>query len=668
MTNRWCFSVLLSLLFSTAQAQVQVGQSDDFESGTTQNWREGATSTNPPTVVNTGGPEGAGDAYLEAISSGNGGPGGRQVVFNRQQWTGDFIAAGVISVSVDVKNDGSAPLNMRIGFELAPGDNRFISAAQTVPADGLWRKLTFDVSQGGLTSVGGAMSYTQVMSGVTEARIFSNAVSDWRGELAVSTMGLDNIAAIGNVIPPVADAGLPQFLSDSDENGSEEVTLDGSGSSDPNGNIVSYDWEEDEQSIATGVNPTVTLSRGVHEITLIVTDNDGETGDDTVTVTVGLFVVGDLREVPNIGGSSANEAAILKVDQVSGTADESIKVQINDASTGGLINEVSYLNPDFGANGITVYPGVSPSGGPGIGVWGSRRSDGLSIIQIKDPTNGALIRNVFPLSAAWGVLEVEAIPNIGTGGGYGVAALAMNNQSGLMIVQLRDAATNTLLRNVFPLGFGWFPISMEIIPDIGGGVPGIAVLSQRVSDQLTIVQVRNAADGTLVRNVFPLGFGFTPLEMRAVLDSNGDNVWDIATRMTRNSDGLEVLQVRDTLGNTFIANHFPLPMPAWVTFLNAIQPIDNNGTSNLGVLSARISDGQMLVQVRDTLTRNLTNNTFLIGPPWVAGITYRSFADFNGNNVSEIAALNRNSVTDAHLLQIRDAASGAVLRNIPINP
>ncbi|MFW6154549.1 MAG: right-handed parallel beta-helix repeat-containing protein, partial [Planctomycetota bacterium] len=42
--------------------------------------------------------------------------------------------------------------------------------------------------------------------------------------------------------PPVADAGDDQTVTDSDENGSEDVTLDGSGSYDPDGTIDSYVW------------------------------------------------------------------------------------------------------------------------------------------------------------------------------------------------------------------------------------------------------------------------------------------------------------------------------------------------------------------------------------------------------------------------------------------
>jgi hypothetical protein len=86
---------------------------------------------------------------------------------------------------------------------------------------------------------------------------------------------------------PTANAGPDQTVTDADNDGSELVTLDGTGSSDPDGTITSYEWLEDGQQIATGVAPSVTFDVGVHTVTLRVTDNDGQQDTDTVEITVG---------------------------------------------------------------------------------------------------------------------------------------------------------------------------------------------------------------------------------------------------------------------------------------------------------------------------------------------------------------------------------------------
>ena len=85
---------------------------------------------------------------------------------------------------------------------------------------------------------------------------------------------------------PVANAGIDQSVTDSDGNGSETVILIGSASFDPDGTIVDYGWSEGGTNLGSGVSPSVSLSVGVHTVTLTVTDNGGAVGTDTVVITV----------------------------------------------------------------------------------------------------------------------------------------------------------------------------------------------------------------------------------------------------------------------------------------------------------------------------------------------------------------------------------------------
>ncbi|WPP50133.1 tandem-95 repeat protein [Catalinimonas niigatensis] len=85
---------------------------------------------------------------------------------------------------------------------------------------------------------------------------------------------------------PIANAGEDQSVLDSDNNGTQTVTLDASSSSDEDGSIVSYVWTEGGSQIATGASPSVNLAVGPHTITLTVTDDDAATSTDQVTITV----------------------------------------------------------------------------------------------------------------------------------------------------------------------------------------------------------------------------------------------------------------------------------------------------------------------------------------------------------------------------------------------
>jgi hypothetical protein len=84
---------------------------------------------------------------------------------------------------------------------------------------------------------------------------------------------------------PVADAGDDQ-TAPADSTGYAAVTLDGTGSTDVDGDSLTYSWKEDGTEIATGATPNVSLAVGVHEVVLAVTDPSGAADADTVAVTV----------------------------------------------------------------------------------------------------------------------------------------------------------------------------------------------------------------------------------------------------------------------------------------------------------------------------------------------------------------------------------------------
>ncbi|WP_373033810.1 immunoglobulin-like domain-containing protein, partial [Sulfurovum sp.] len=79
---------------------------------------------------------------------------------------------------------------------------------------------------------------------------------------------------------PIADAGGDLVVALE-----QNVTLDGSLSQDLDGEIIAYEWSENSTILSTDVAFTkVGLSRGIHEITLKVTDNEGAFSTDTVIV------------------------------------------------------------------------------------------------------------------------------------------------------------------------------------------------------------------------------------------------------------------------------------------------------------------------------------------------------------------------------------------------
>ncbi|MFN5943494.1 MAG: matrixin family metalloprotease [Phycisphaerae bacterium] len=84
---------------------------------------------------------------------------------------------------------------------------------------------------------------------------------------------------------PTANAGTDQTVTDTDNSGSETVTLTGS-ATDIDGTIGTYTWRRLGNVILTGQTGNVSLPVGTHVIELTVIDNNNVTGVDTVTITV----------------------------------------------------------------------------------------------------------------------------------------------------------------------------------------------------------------------------------------------------------------------------------------------------------------------------------------------------------------------------------------------
>lgn len=121
---------------------------------------------------------------------------------------------------------------------------------------------------------------------------------------------------------PIANAGANRTITDTDGNGSEDVVLNGAESFDADGSIVSYSWKINDNEIGSGLSPTVNLPLGINNIELIVTDNLGAIGVDTVIITV----VEETADCPDVLVNENSNiilptgAGFLGIDTVEGTS------------------------------------------------------------------------------------------------------------------------------------------------------------------------------------------------------------------------------------------------------------------------------------------------------------------------------------------------------------
>lgn len=155
--------------------------------------------------------------------------------------------------------------------------------------------VTFDGSGSGDPNPGDSLTYqwdfgdgSPVGNGVSVTYIYPNGPATYVVTLTVTdsdgAMDTDTVQVTVNNVAPTAEAGPDQSVDEG-----APVTFDGSGSSDPGGDIVTYQWDfGDGSPVANGVSVTHTYPDGpaTYVVTLTVTDSDGAVGTDTVQVTV----------------------------------------------------------------------------------------------------------------------------------------------------------------------------------------------------------------------------------------------------------------------------------------------------------------------------------------------------------------------------------------------
>ena len=141
--------------------------------------------------------------------------------------------------------------------------------------------------------------------------------------------------------PPVADAAGPY----SGEAGSTLIQFDGSGSSDPDGDAISFAWNFGDGNSATGMMPTHTYAAaGDYAVELVV--EDGKGGRDTAVTSAAISAPpANVAPVADPGGPYAGEPGQTVVFDGSASADPN-----GDALT---------YSWDFGDGATGI--GVSPS-------------------------------------------------------------------------------------------------------------------------------------------------------------------------------------------------------------------------------------------------------------------------------------------------------------------
>src|SRR5262249_23862903 len=162
---------------------------DTFPGPSTLGWAMGPAAGLSVTIA-LGGPAGASDTFLVSTADGAG-AGGKLTIFNRAQWTGNFLSGGVSAIEMDLRNLGGSALSIRIGLKqsASPSAPGFVSDGFVLPVDGNWHHATFLLDSAHLTRLDSTtLALDTLLSSVGEFRILNSAVASFLGDEVVSQL------------------------------------------------------------------------------------------------------------------------------------------------------------------------------------------------------------------------------------------------------------------------------------------------------------------------------------------------------------------------------------------------------------------------------------------------------------------------------------------------
>ncbi len=173
----------------------------------------------------------------------------------------------------------------------------------------VWTSYTWNFGDGVVvTNTNSTVTHTYNTAGVYTVRVTANFVN------CPSVSATTTVTILAGNTPPIANAGPDQTVPFVGDVNFVEVTLDGSASYDPAKVITQYIWTgvPDPEDV---VQPTVQLTLGTYEFTLVVIDNDGlESEPDTVTITVALPPVADAGDDITVPLPAGQTTAAVQLD------------------------------------------------------------------------------------------------------------------------------------------------------------------------------------------------------------------------------------------------------------------------------------------------------------------------------------------------------------------
>jgi hypothetical protein len=394
-----------------------------------------------------------------------------------------------------------------------------------------------------------------------------------------------------------------------------------------------------------------------------------------------LVVLADLN-----GNASAELATLVSEPQGAGGVGQFgvvPTVYVKDSATGARISSFRLFELDHWHTLELIA--VPLSDGSLIGAL-QQHSGGAIRITLYDAATGAFVRNIAFLDTSRTAIAATFVPDATGPGVPGLAVLAWvrpidgrgysYTAGEEVIIEVRRPDTGERLQKLYNLyypawdyGYDVRPLAIAQVDDQNGnGSSELAVLARVWGYRKTIAVVTRDTQSADYLSPYNLGNGeatmiYTnigkPVGFVSLPDASGDGQAELA--VLGSVGNVYRLQLREITDGALVWSRRTIV--DWTPRqIRALGDVDGNGAAEIAVAALR-PNGRITVDVRDGATQALTSRTNFL-PVGFDPRGLEVLPDQSGNGVEELAVLGRNPQSGEIRIQIRDAATGELLRTL----
>jgi hypothetical protein len=334
--------------------------------------------------------------------------------------------------------------------------------------------------------------------------------------------------------------------------------------------------------------------------------------------------------------------------------------EIRDGAAGTLLGAPKYLDYSFSSAATAILPDTDGDDVGEFALLAVRDSDNRMVVQIRDYFGIPTPRTVW-FGTDRSPIALATIANDAHNDGVPqLAVLSVDDTDGHGVVEVRNV-NGVVNSKTIGLPVGYAPRDIAIVPDADGNdVPDFAVLSTRESDGRTLVQIRNAdASGTPYSAWFARGH--VGIDLAPVNDKEADGIPEVAVLSARESDGRLLVELKNASSAAQNLRRLWLSPGYRGIAMGALGAAAGSSVPQIAVLMRRNSDSRVVVSIINADGTGAPRSLL-----YSVGFTPRDLSilpDLDGNGIEEVGVLLMRDSDGRFLVQTRNASGPAAPRN-----